>query len=254
MLTPSIYRLQKKFEQENVLCEIVPNIGLSVILKFDDLENELLCDNFGQKIDVLVSDDGNGYTVMTTIWLSDKLELNELLITELCNLNRILPTSLPHYTPCNIETANKDTTQVVILSKFVGKIGDAEQDIDNLYTHCFSLCELPLSFSATLKKRLDSDKTEAPETTGGCYIATSVYGSYDCPQVWILRRYRDYNLSTTWHGRLFICVYYAISPTMVKLFGHTTWFKQFWENRLNKMVDKLNSQGVDSTPYKDIEW
>ncbi|MFR9028073.1 MAG: DUF2726 domain-containing protein [Clostridium sp.] len=25
----------------------------------------------------------------------------------------------------------------------------------------------------------------------GCYIATAVYGSYDCPQVWVLRRFRD---------------------------------------------------------------
>lgn len=32
-------------------------------------------------------------------------------------------------------------------------------------------------------------------TNGGCYIATAVYGSYDCPHVWILRRYRDSVLS-----------------------------------------------------------
>ena len=25
----------------------------------------------------------------------------------------------------------------------------------------------------------------------GCYVATAVYGSYDCPEVWTLRRYRD---------------------------------------------------------------
>ena len=24
---------------------------------------------------------------------------------------------------------------------------------------------------------------------GGCYIATAVYGSYDCPQVWTLQRF-----------------------------------------------------------------
>ena len=29
--------------------------------------------------------------------------------------------------------------------------------------------------------------------TGGCYVATCIYGSYDCPQVWTLRRYRDYS-------------------------------------------------------------
>ena len=36
-----------------------------------------------------------------------------------------------------------------------------------------------------------SSNAEA-KSSGGCYVATAVYGSYDCPQVWTLRRYRDY--------------------------------------------------------------
>ena len=89
---------------------------------------------------------------------------------------------------------------------------------------------------------------------GGCYVATCVYGSYDCPQVWTLRRYRDYTLAETWYGRLFIHIYYAISPTIVKLFGNTKWFKKMWKGKLDKLVTKLQSDGVDSTPYKDREW
>ena len=27
-----------------------------------------------------------------------------------------------------------------------------------------------------------------------------IYGSYDCPEVWTLRRYRDKFLSETWYG------------------------------------------------------
>ena len=61
----------------------------------------------------------------------------------------------------------------------------------------------------------------ATASNGGCYVATAVYGSYDCPQVWTLRRYRDYTLAETWLGRLFILLYYAISPTLVKWFGET---------------------------------
>ena len=53
----------------------------------------------------------------------------------------------------------------------------------------------------------------------GCYIATCVYGSYDCPEVWALRRFRDETLENNRAGRLFISLYYAISPTLVKLFG-----------------------------------
>ena len=85
----------------------------------------------------------------------------------------------------------------------------------------------------------------------GCYVATCVYGSYDCPQVWTLRRYRDYTLAETWYGRIFIKAYYAISPTIVKWFGKTEWFKKLWRDKLDRMVDKLNKSGVENTPYKD---
>ena len=88
----------------------------------------------------------------------------------------------------------------------------------------------------------------------GCYVATCVYGSYDCPQVWTLRRFRDYELSKSWYGRLFIKTYYAISPKIVKLFGKTKWFNNMWKPKLDKMVAKLNEEGYESTPYDDIKW
>ena len=90
-------------------------------------------------------------------------------------------------------------------------------------------------------------------SSGGCYVATCVYGSYDCPEVWTLRRYRDFNLAKTWYGRVFIKVYYAVSPTIVKIFGSTKFFKNFWKNRLDKMVAKLQADGYEDTPYKDGE-
>lgn len=86
---------------------------------------------------------------------------------------------------------------------------------------------------------------------GGCYVATCVYGSYDCPEVWTLRRFRDDTLDATWYGRLFIKCYYAISPTIVKWFGDTRWFKSFWKKRLDKMVQDLNAKGVKNTQYND---
>lgn len=88
----------------------------------------------------------------------------------------------------------------------------------------------------------------------GCYVATAVYGSYDCPQVWTLRRYRDYTLAETWYGRTFIRTYYAISPTLVKWFGHTEWFKKMWKGKLDHMVVDLNAEGVKDTPYEDRNW
>lgn len=92
------------------------------------------------------------------------------------------------------------------------------------------------------------------KTSSGCYVATAVYGSYDCPEVWTLRRFRDYTLAETWHGRTFIHIYYAISPTLVKWFGHTAWFKRMWRGKLDRMVKDLQEKGYESTPYEDRNW
>ena len=89
---------------------------------------------------------------------------------------------------------------------------------------------------------------------GGCYVATAVYGSYDCPEVWTLRRFRDYSLAETWYGRAFIKAYYAVSPTLVKWFGETRWFKAMWKGPLDRMVRSLQADGVENTPYEDKVW
>lgn len=87
-----------------------------------------------------------------------------------------------------------------------------------------------------------------------CYVATAVYGSYDCPEVWTLRRFRDNILSKSLFGRLFIFLYYSISPKLVEWFGDTDWFKNMWRPFLDKMVNKLNHNGVENTPYNDHQW
>lgn len=104
--------------------------------------------------------------------------------------------------------------------------------------------------SYTLPKT-EKEKQKAEQSSGGCYIATCVYGSYDCPQVWTLRRFRDYTLAKKWYGRLFIHCYYAISPGLVCIFGKTAWFRKIWKKRLDKMVLSLQAKGVKDTPYRD---
>lgn len=107
----------------------------------------------------------------------------------------------------------------------------------------------------------DSEKQPIHETKGfpingkrktsGCYIATCVYGSYDCPQVWTLRRYRDDYLAQTRCGRLFIKLYYAISPSIVKCFGKFRFFHRFFKKYLDKKVARLMKNGYDNTSYVD---
>ena len=85
----------------------------------------------------------------------------------------------------------------------------------------------------------------------GCYVATCVYGSYDCPQVWVLRRYRDDVLAKTWYGKAFIRTYYATSPHLVRMFGHAAWFTSGCKKFLDKIICNLTQNGFECTPYED---
>lgn len=96
-----------------------------------------------------------------------------------------------------------------------------------------------------------SQSSSSNSSSGGCYVATCVYGSYDCPPVWTLRRFRDNTLSQNLFGRMFIRVYYAVSPTIVKMFGEYEWFHKMWRKPLDRLVSKLQKNGLESTLYKD---
>ena len=100
----------------------------------------------------------------------------------------------------------------------------------------------------------DGSKRETEWVSGGCYVATCVYGSYDCPEVWTLRRFRDDTLASNIFGRAFIRIYYAISPTVVRLFGERKGFKKFFRKRLDRLVLKLRANKVENTPYTDKDW
>jgi hypothetical protein len=53
--------------------------------------------------------------------------------------------------------------------------------------------------------------------SSGCYVATMIYGSYDSPEVVILRNYRDNKLSKHAYGRICIRLYYRFSPVFVSI-------------------------------------
>ena len=86
---------------------------------------------------------------------------------------------------------------------------------------------------------------------GGCYVATAVYGSYDCPEVWMLRRYRDNYLKSFIFGRVFIKIYYSISPILLLLFGNNRLFITFTRKILNNKVKKLRDKKYSDDPYED---
>ncbi len=114
--------------------------------------------------------------------------------------------------------------------------------------------------AAQIAKRIleiDQNNPEAIEilrknnSRNGCYIATAVYGSYDCPEVWTLRRFRDNYLSKSWCGRAFIHIYYATSPKLVKRFGENCFIKGFCKKTLDTFVAILNKRGISNAFYED---
>ncbi len=109
-------------------------------------------------------------------------------------------------------------------------------------------------FAAELRTFANDPAFKTKRQSGGCYVATAVYGSYDCPEVWTLRRFRDYYLKKIWWGRWFIKMYYSISPPLVNLFGKEKWFNRLFKRRLDRFVNKLRNKGYISTPYEDEYW
>lgn len=116
------------------------------------------------------------------------------------------------------------------------------------------LKEIEIEYMDGSKEVLKGGDIRYGDPPKGCYVATAVYGSYDCPQVWTLRRFRDDTLAETWYGRAFIRTYYAVSPALVRRFGETKWFQTLWRGPLDRLVARLRSEGVEDTPYQDRDW
>lgn len=85
-----------------------------------------------------------------------------------------------------------------------------------------------------------------------CYVATHIYGSYDCPEVWVLRRFRDNVLKKSIVGRNFIRLYYRISPKLIRVFGNHCWFNGICRKMLNHMICSLKQRGFSDQRYKDL--
>lgn len=163
--------------------------------------------------------------------------------------------------PESVETIGKDAfSGCIALEASTTKTEDhntkntAAEDTVKALLETESKPTTPPSYGSSNSASSPSPNNSSSNSGGGCYVATCVYGSYDCPQVWTLRRFRDYTLTKTWYGRLFIKTYYAVSPHIVKAFGKTKWFNRMWKPVLDKMVNKFHRNGIADTHYDDMIW
>jgi hypothetical protein len=92
-----------------------------------------------------------------------------------------------------------------------------------------------LKTNATYKRMKSSSRN-------GCYIATAVYNSYEAPEVLFLRRFRDEVLSTTILGRMFITIYYFLSPPVAERLKNAKRLNILVRKTLDKIIVWLNKR------------
>jgi len=81
-----------------------------------------------------------------------------------------------------------------------------------------------------------SSGRSSSNSSGGCYIATMAYGSYEHPQVLELRKFRDNTLSKSSFGRGFIKTYYKYSPKLVEHLKDKPLVNQSIKSILNTLI------------------
>ncbi|MCI0524026.1 MAG: tetratricopeptide repeat protein [Acidobacteria bacterium] len=69
------------------------------------------------------------------------------------------------------------------------------------------------------------DEIENPPKSGGCFIATAVYGAPFAPELTTFYRLRDEVMLSSMPGRAFVRVYYAISPPMARWISRSSFLR-----------------------------
>ena len=76
--------------------------------------------------------------------------------------------------------------------------------------------------------------------SSGCYIATMAYGDYEHPQVMVLRKFRDNILLKYLIGKLFVKIYYFISPKIVQVLKNNHTINRIIRKILDKLIEYIN--------------
>lgn len=89
---------------------------------------------------------------------------------------------------------------------------------------------------------LVSGAVGSSKSAGGCYIATAIYGSYDSPEVLMLRRFRDRTLARHAWGRGLIALYYRFSPPVARRLEHASPANRIVRIVLDAAVRRMESE------------
>lgn len=126
-----------------------------------------------------------------------------------------------------------------VLQNTINPIADYDMDTQTRERYL-----LKADFYNELKKTLES-KTSNNNSQSNCYVATMIYGNKNHLNVVLLRDYRDQILAKTTYGKIFIKLYYAISPLLVrktKRNGFAYQLLKFFVERIVKKLKQLNNK------------
>ena len=90
--------------------------------------------------------------------------------------------------------------------------------------------------TSTLYKLLNQPKVSS---SGGCYIATMAYGDFNHSQVLKLREFRDCILLKKAIGRLFVKIYYFLSPKLVRILEDKKRINDLIRYMLDNLIKEL---------------
>lgn len=119
-----------------------------------------------------------------------------------------------------------------------------------LHPHDFEYICTHLKETEELYKSLKPDyqPVKIPGQDSRCFIATATLGNPNHMGVRLLRMYRDQVLTNSWHGKVFIHVYYLFSPYCAKIIEHSKILKKIslvlivdpWVRKAEKALVKLS--------------
>ncbi len=104
--------------------------------------------------------------------------------------------------------------------------------------------------SETLRKYIKHEKSKNKTTFESahmtlrntmkkCFIATAIYGP-DSAEVIFLQNYRDTKLNRSYAGKLFVLLYYYISPKTMGAFGRSENLRIFTKKLLDQIIAKIS--------------
>lgn len=121
---------------------------------------------------------------------------------------------------------DKASNKKKIKNKFVYKISsfETEQALNILSWIAFK--ENTEEFFGKLPKTVSGEVSGRKKK---CFVATAVYGTPNCQEIDILRAYRDMVLENSISGRLFIRLYYFVSPPFAQIISRNALLRKIAE-------------------------